>query len=76
MTNVVMPKLGLTMEEGTITAWKVKVGDRVQEGEVLCEVETDKLTNQIEAKVAGRVREIRVAEDETVACQTVIAVLE
>ena len=47
---VVMPKLGLTMTEGTVSKWLKKVGDAVNEGEPLFEVETDKLTNTIEAK--------------------------
>lgn len=76
MENVILPKLGLTMEEGTITEWHVKVGDAVQVGDLLCEVETDKLTNKIESKVAGVVKEILVQEDDTVPVQTVLAVIE
>ena len=43
-TEVLMPKLGLTMTEGTIDSWKKNVGDTVQKGEILFSVETDKLT--------------------------------
>ena len=50
---VVMPKLGLTMTEGTVSSWLKKEGDAVKEGEPLFEVETDKLTNTIEASATG-----------------------
>jgi pyruvate/2-oxoglutarate dehydrogenase complex dihydrolipoamide acyltransferase (E2) component len=76
MENVILPKLGLTMEEGTIMEWLVKVGDVVKPGDVLCEVETDKLTKEIEAKVGGTVKEILVQKEETVPVQTVLAVIE
>lgn len=76
MANVSMPKFGLTMTEGTITEWFVKVGDKVNVGDPLCEVETDKLTNKIEAKVAGTVTEILVEEEEDAEVQQVIAVIE
>ena len=52
-TEVLMPKLGLTMTEGTIDAWKKNVGDTVQKGEILFSVETDKLTNDVEAEADG-----------------------
>ena len=48
-TEVLMPKLGLTMTEGTIDEWKKNVGDTVKKGEILFSVETDKLTNDVEA---------------------------
>lgn len=76
MHKVKLPKLGLTMEEGTITRWFKKVGDQVTEGEKLFEVETDKLTNEIEAKASGTLSKILVAEGETVACLTEIAEIE
>ncbi|HWQ75934.1 MAG TPA: lipoyl domain-containing protein [Syntrophomonas sp.] len=70
---MIMPKLGLTMEEGTITHWYKQEGDPVTEGDVLCDVETDKLTNQIESKVNGTLSKILIQEEETVPCHTVIA---
>ena len=76
MTNVIMPKLGLTMEEGTIIKWHVATGDKVNVGDLLCEIETDKLTNEIEAKAAGTIKEILVQEEETVPVQTIIATIE
>ena len=51
--EVLMPKLGLTMEEGTIEEWKMKVGDTVKKGDILFSVATDKLTNDIEAEDDG-----------------------
>lgn len=72
---VVMPKLGLTMTEGTLSAWKKKEGDAVKEGEALFEVETDKLTNTIEAPASGVLRRIIVAEGRTVPCLEPVAVI-
>ena len=76
MANIIMPKLGLTMEEGSVVEWKVTVGDQVNAGDILCIIETDKITNEIEAKEAGIVKEILVAEGDTVPVQTVIAIIE
>ena len=49
-TEVLMPKLGLTMTEGTIEEWKFKEGDTVKKGDILFSVATDKLTNDVEAE--------------------------
>ncbi|MCG8484414.1 MAG: hypothetical protein MJA31_13960 [Clostridia bacterium] len=76
MHKVKLPKLGLTMEEGTITKWYKNVGDQVTVGEKLFEVETDKLTNEIEAKESGTLTKIIVQEGETVACLTELAEIE
>lgn len=59
---VVMPKLGLTMTEGTIGAWHKKEGDTVSKGEPFFEVETDKLTNTVESTATGTVLKIIVPE--------------
>ncbi len=72
---VVMPKLGLTMTEGTLSAWKKKEGDAVKEGEPLFDVETDKLTNTIDAPASGILRRILLAEGETAACLEPVAVI-
>ena len=64
--EIVMPKLGLTMTEGTVSKWLKKVGDEVKEGEPLFEGETDKLTNTIEASASGVLRHIFVEEGTTV----------
>ena len=70
-----MPKLGATMKEGTLEVWRVKEGDFVNEGDVLCEIATDKLTNEIETDEEGIVRKILVEEDSTVPCQTPLAII-
>ena len=72
---VVMPKLGLTMTEGTVSKWLKKVGDAVSEGEPLFEVETDKLTNTIEASASGVLRHLFVEEGVTVPVLEKVAVI-
>lgn len=74
-TEVHMPKLGLTMEEGTIEEWKVKEGDTVKKGDIIFSVSTDKMTNDIEAEADGVVIKILVPEGETAPCKSVIAYL-
>ena len=71
-TEILMPKLGLTMTEGTIDEWKKNVGDAVQKGEIIFSVETDKLTNDVEAELDGVLLRIDVPAGETVPCKTVI----
>ncbi len=71
-TELLMPKLGLTMTEGTIDEWKKKVGDTVQKGEILYSVATDKLTNDVEAEDDGVLLKIVVPEGETVPCRTLV----
>lgn len=72
---VVMPKLGLTMTEGTVSSWLKKEGNAVKEGEPLLEVETDKLTNTIEASATGVLRKIIAGEGVTVPVLDKIAVI-
>ena len=74
-TDVVMPKLGLTMERGTIAAWLKAEGDSVRKGEPLLEVETDKVTMEVEAQVEGIVGRILVAAGEEVDIATPIAII-
>jgi len=73
--NVVMPQLGETVAEGTIAAWHVKVGDRVEVDDLLLDIETDKVATEIPAPLAGTIDEILVAEGETVVVGTVLAVI-
>lgn len=61
---IVMPKLGLTMTEGNLSNWRKAEGDRIEQGDILFDVETDKLSNEIEAKVSGVLRKILVREGE------------
>ena len=72
---IVMPKLGLTMTEGTVSKWLKHEGDTVKEGEGLFEVETDKLTNTIKASVSGVLLKIVAAEGAEVPCPKPVAVI-
>ena len=69
-TELLMPKLGLTMTEGTIDEWKKKEGDKVEKGEIIYSVATDKLTNDVESECDGVLLKILVPEGETVPCKT------
>ena len=71
-TEVLMPKLGLTMTEGTIEEWKFKEGDAVKKGDILFSVATDKLTNDVEAEEDGVLLKILLPEGETAPCKAVI----
>ena len=62
MTDVLMPALSPTMEEGTLAKWHVKVGDSVKSGDVIAEIETDKATMEVEAVDEGTVEALLVAE--------------
>ncbi len=62
MTDILMPALSPTMEEGNLSKWHVKVGDTVSAGDVIAEIETDKATMEVEAVDEGEVLEILVAE--------------
>jgi pyruvate dehydrogenase E2 component (dihydrolipoamide acetyltransferase) len=61
-TEVILPKWGLTMEEGSLAAWRKKEGDQVAEGDIIADVETEKITNELEAPVSGVIKEILVEE--------------
>ncbi len=73
MQEVIMPKLGLTMEEGTIVRWLKEEGDAVEEGDILFEVQTDKVVMEVEATASGILARILVHEDETVPIARVVA---
>jgi len=72
-TNVVMPQMGESVAEGTITKWLKKVGDRVQQDETLFEITTDKVDADIPSPAAGILATILVHENETVAVNSVVA---
>ena len=72
-TEVLMPKMGLTMTEGTIEEWKFKEGDTVKKGDILFSVATDKLTNDVECDTDGVLLKILLPEGETGPCKSVIA---
>lgn len=66
ITEIIMPKLGQTMEEGTIAKWIKKEGDRVERGDILLEVTTDKATLEVESYSSGVLRKIVAREGKTV----------
>ena len=74
-TEVVMPQMGESIAEGTITKWLVKVGDKVERDQPLFEISTDKVDAEIPSPAAGVVLEIRNKEGETVPVSQVVAVL-
>jgi pyruvate dehydrogenase E2 component (dihydrolipoamide acetyltransferase) len=73
--DVVMPQMGESIFEGTITKWLKKVGDKVQRDEPLFEISTDKVDAEIPAPAAGVLREIKVKEGATVQVNSVVAVI-
>ncbi len=72
-TSVVLPALGESVTEGTVTRWLKKVGDTVQEDEGLLEISTDKVDTEIPSPISGVIEEILVDEDETVEVGAVLA---
>src|SRR6516164_7194819 len=74
-TNVVMPQMGESIAEGTIVRWIKKVGDKVDRDEPLFEISTDKVDAEIPSPGAGVLTEIKVKEGETVAVNSIVAVI-
>ncbi|MGC1413901.1 MAG: biotin/lipoyl-containing protein, partial [Candidatus Acidiferrum sp.] len=75
-TDVVMPQMGESIFEGTITKWLKKPGDKVERDEPLFEISTDKVDAEIPSPSAGVLKEIKVGEGQTVPIQTVVAVID
>jgi pyruvate dehydrogenase E2 component (dihydrolipoamide acetyltransferase) len=75
-TDVIMPQMGESVAEGTVTKWLKKVGDRVERDEPLFEISTDKVDAEIPSPVAGVLAKILVQESETVAVNTVVATID
>lgn len=75
-TEVRLPQYGMTMHEATVSRWLKKVGDRVVAGEVLAEVETDKVTAEVEAPVSGVLVGIDAPEGSTVQVLGRLALIE
>jgi len=73
--NILMPKLGLTMQEGTVSKWLKKEGDEVKKGEPIVEIMTDKITNQVEAAHSGILKKILVEEGQTAKVSDVIGII-
>ena len=74
-TDVVMPQMGESITEGTITKWLKKVGDKVERDEPLFEISTDKVDAEIPSPAAGTLTEIKFPEGATVGVHTVVAVI-
>lgn len=74
--DVIMPQMGESIFEGTITKWLKKPGDKIERDEPLFEISTDKVDAEIPAPAAGVLKEIKVEEGRTVPIQTVVAVID
>src|SRR5260370_8793591 len=74
-TDIVMPQMGESIVEGTITKWLKKPGDKVQRDEPLFEISTDKVDAEIPAPASGVLEEIKIAEGATVQVNTVVGVI-
>lgn len=74
--NVVMPKMGESIIEGTLIKWHKKKGDSVQKDEILYEISTDKVDTEIPSPESGVLSEIKVFENETVEVNTVVAIID
>jgi pyruvate/2-oxoglutarate dehydrogenase complex dihydrolipoamide acyltransferase (E2) component len=71
--DVTMPQMGVSVAEGTVVAWRVEVGDRIEAEHTICEISTDKIDTEVPAPVSGVVREILVPVDATVEVGVVLA---
>ena len=74
-TNVLMPKWGLSMQEGTVLSWLKQQGDPVEKGEEIVEIESEKASNFVEAPASGVLARVVVPEGDTVPVTTIIAVI-
>ncbi|MBT6447153.1 MAG: biotin/lipoyl-binding protein, partial [Flavobacteriaceae bacterium] len=70
-----MPRLSDTMEEGVVAKWLVNVGDDVNEGDIIAEIETDKATMEFESFYEGTLLHIGINEGETAAVDTLLAII-
>lgn len=76
LKDIIMPKIGLDMEEGKVETWFKKVGDAIAEGETIMAIETDKTVTEVEASFGGILAEIMVEEGDTVPIGTPVARVE
>src|SRR5947209_7168469 len=74
-TDIIMPQMGESIVEGTITKWLKKPGDKVQRDEPLFEISTDKVDAEIPAPASGILQEIKIAEGTTVGINTVVGTI-
>src|SRR5437868_2035855 len=75
-TDVIMPQMGESIFEGTLTKWLKKPGDKVQRDEPLFEISTDKVDAEIPSPAAGVLKEIKVNEGSTVQVNTIVGVID
>lgn len=75
-TEVLLPQWGMEMVEGTLVRWLKAEGDQVTAGEVLVEVETDKVTASLEAPVSGVLKKIIVRDGATAQVRDIVAIIE
>ena len=75
-TEVILPKVDMDMESGVIARWKVNAGDRVQEGDVLFDMETGKASMEVESPATGIIRDLAPVTGEPVAVGTVVAMID
>src|SRR6478672_9592593 len=76
LVDVVMPQMGVSVSEGTITRWAKNVGETIEADETIVEISTDKVDTEVPAPATGVVRELLAAEGETVPVNTRIAVID
>ena len=74
--DIILPNIGETVTDGKVIKWLKQVGDQVEDGDVVCEVETDKSTMEVPTTTNGTIKEIKVEEGEVVAVGTVLAIVE
>ena len=74
--DVVMPQMGVSVSEGTVSRWLKAVGDRVEADETIVEISTDKVDTEVPSPASGIVAEILVPEGETVPVETRLAVIQ
>jgi pyruvate/2-oxoglutarate dehydrogenase complex dihydrolipoamide acyltransferase (E2) component len=75
MEEITLPKWGVTMQEATLSEWLVKVGDEIEEGQPVANVETDKVDGEVESPAAGVIAEILVEAGQQIPVGTVLATL-
>jgi len=75
ITKIIMPKLGMVMKDGLVVGWHVGEDEQIQKGQLLLEIESDKVTTEIEASTSGVLRKIIVLGEEIVPCGTVVGII-
>ncbi len=74
--NLKLIRIGMNMEEATVVKWHRQPGEPFQAGDILYEIETEKVTQEVEAPAAGKMLEIRVAEGENAQVNEVVCVID